>query len=397
MFTFRNPQYPILAPADISPSSESMQVECLLNPGAFRFDGKVFLLLRVAERPRQVQGEISFPYLSPDGRIKVIRISKQDPGLDMSDPRVINWNGDDYLTTMSHLRLVSSEDGIYFTEDTSFPVLFPEGRHESYGIEDCRVAFIEGKWYLTYTAVSSNGVAVGMRSTSDWKSFTNHGLILPPHNKDCALFEEKIGGKYLILHRPSSPEIGGNYIWIAESPDLLHWGGHQCLAKTRRGSWDSASPFEDWFAGGNEPSFQIPWIYNWVGRPDKTSGTIRRILDELYFVGEGGVPGNDDMGTMGAWYVFACIGMYPMIPGVGGFTLNTPAFERIVIHLPGGDLTIKAGPEQNLYTTSLKVNGKHRGRAWIDLEEIEKGGTIEYGTASKPGSWGKSELPPSFE
>lgn len=240
MFTFRNPQYPILAPADISPSSESMQVECLLNPGAFRFDGKVFLLLRVAERPRQVQGEISFPYLSPDGRIKVTRISKQDPGLDMSDPRVINWNGDDYLTTISHLRLVSSEDGIYFTEDTSFPVLFPEGRHESYGIEDCRVAFIEGKWYLTYTAVSSNGVAVGMRSTSDWKSFTNHGLILPPHNKDCALFEEKIGGKYLILHRPSSPEIGGNYIWIAESPDLLHWGGHQCLAKTRRGSWDSA-------------------------------------------------------------------------------------------------------------------------------------------------------------
>ncbi len=103
------------------------------------------------------------------------------------------------------------------------------------------------------------------------------------------------------------------------------------------------------------------------------------------------------MGTMGAWYVFACIGMYPMIPGVGGFTLNTPAFERIVLHLPGGDLTIKAGPEQNLYTTSLKVNGKHRGRAWIDLEEIEKGGTIEYGTASKPGSWGKSELPPSFE
>ena len=44
----------------------------------------------------------------------------------------------------------------------------------------------------------------------------------------------------MILHRPSSPEIGGNYIWIAESPDLLHWGGHQCLAKTRRGSWDSA-------------------------------------------------------------------------------------------------------------------------------------------------------------
>jgi putative alpha-1,2-mannosidase len=158
-----------------------------------------------------------------------------------------------------------------------------------------------------------------------------------------------------------------------------------------------ASPFEDWFAGGNEPSFQIPWTYNWIGRPDKTSEIVRRILDELYFVGEGGVPGNDDMGTMGAWYVFACVGLYPMIPGVGGFTVNTPAFQKVAIHLPGGDVTIKGGPESKIYTTSLKVNGEFRDRAWIDLKEIENGGTIEYGTAAKPGSWAKSTMPPSFE
>ena len=236
----RNPLLPILAPSDITPSSEAMQVECLLNPGAFRFDGKVFLLLRVAERPRQLPGEISFPYLSSNGSVEVMRIPKNDSGLDLSDPRVINWNGDDYLTTMSHLRLVSSTDGVHFKEEPSFPSLFPEGAYESYGIEDCRVAYIEDRWFLTYTAVSSNGVAVGMRSTSDWRSFSNHGLILPPHNKDCALFEEKVGGLFLVLHRPSSPEIGGNYIWIAESPDLIHWGRHRCLVRTRKGSWDSA-------------------------------------------------------------------------------------------------------------------------------------------------------------
>ena len=217
-----------------------MRVECLLNPGAFRLEGRTFLLLRVAERPEQASGEISFPVLSPEGGIEVKRIPTDDPGLDMSDPRVINWNGEDYLTTMSHLRLVSSEDGIHFKEDPAFPPLFPEGEYESYGIEDCRVAFIEGRWYLTFTAVSANGVAVGMRSTSDWKEFKNHGLIFPPHNKDCALFEEKVGGMYLALHRPSSPEIGGNYIWLSESPDLEHWGRHRCLARTRKGSWDSA-------------------------------------------------------------------------------------------------------------------------------------------------------------
>jgi predicted GH43/DUF377 family glycosyl hydrolase len=65
-------------------------------------------------------------------------------------------------------------------------------------------------------------------------------MILPPHNKDCALFEEQIGGKYYALHRPSSPELGGNYIWLAESTDLVHWGRHRCLAHSREGCWDSA-------------------------------------------------------------------------------------------------------------------------------------------------------------
>ncbi len=65
-------------------------------------------------------------------------------------------------------------------------------------------------------------------------------MILPPANKDCAIFEEKINGKYYALHRPSSPQLGGNYIWVAESPDLIHWGNHKCIATSRKGYWDSA-------------------------------------------------------------------------------------------------------------------------------------------------------------
>ena len=65
-------------------------------------------------------------------------------------------------------------------------------------------------------------------------------MIFPPHNKDCAIFSEQIGGRYYALHRPSSPTIGGNYIWLAESPDLVHWGNHRCLAHSRPGMWDSA-------------------------------------------------------------------------------------------------------------------------------------------------------------
>ena len=111
---------------------------------------------------------------------------------------------------------------------------------ETFGIEDCRVAKIDSTFYLTYTQVSRHGVGVGLRTTRDWKEFVHEGMIFPPHNKDCALFQERIGGKYYALHRPSSPELGGNYIWLAESPDLVHWGRHRCVAHTREGYWDSA-------------------------------------------------------------------------------------------------------------------------------------------------------------
>lgn len=156
-------------------------------------------------------------------------------------------------------------------------------------------------------------------------------------------------------------------------------------------------PFDDWFAGGNEPSFQIPWTYNWVGRPDKTTEIVNRMLNELYYVGIDGVPGNDDLGTMGAWYVFASMGMYPMIPGVGGFTLNTPAFSDITMHLPEGDVKILGGSSKNIYTKALTLDGKPLDRAWVDLEAIQKGATLRYTTSNKPGKWAQTELPPSFE
>lgn len=236
----RFPRNPILRPADLRPSAPGMTVECLLNPGAFRFAGRTWLLLRVAERPEQTAGKTSLPVRDEAGGTRILEFQHDDPRLDLSDPRVLRFEGRHYLTTLSHLRLVSSGDGEVFNEEPSRPPLVGEGELERYGIEDCRVTPIGDEYFLTYTAVSADGVGVGMRSTRDWREFTAPRMILPPHNKDCALFPERIGGLHYALHRPSSVEIGGNYIWIAQSPDLRHWGGHRCLARTRPGAWDSA-------------------------------------------------------------------------------------------------------------------------------------------------------------
>jgi predicted GH43/DUF377 family glycosyl hydrolase len=236
----RFPENPLMRPQDLQPGIEGMEITCLLNPGVFRFEGKIWLVLRVAERPKQIEGKISFPIYNKAGNIEILSFDKNDPDLDASDPRVISYKKKDYLTTLSYLRLVCSDDGVNFYEPDGYPPIFGRGELETFGIEDCRVATMEGGFALSFTEVSEFGVGVGLIRTNDWKNFSREGMIFPPHNKDCAIFEEKINGKYYALHRPSSPDLGGNYIWIAESPDLIHWGQHKCIATVRPGSWDSA-------------------------------------------------------------------------------------------------------------------------------------------------------------
>lgn len=235
----RFPENPLLSPGDLKASSDGLHIACLLNPGTFRYDNKTWLIVRVAERPVQKKGFISFPILTPR-HIRIMEIATDDPDLIASDARVIKYKGVDYLTTLSHLRLLCSDDQVHFYEPEGYPALHGEGILQSFGVEDCRVILLEGKYFLTFTAVSDNGVGVGLRTTTDWKHFESHGMMLPPHNKDCAIFEEKIGGMYYALHRPSSVDIGGNYIWLAQSPDGIHWGNHKCIVRTRENHWDSA-------------------------------------------------------------------------------------------------------------------------------------------------------------
>ena len=158
-----------------------------------------------------------------------------------------------------------------------------------------------------------------------------------------------------------------------------------------------ASYGDEWFASGNEPSFQIPWIYNWAGAPYKAQQVIRRILNEQYSSRVNGLPGNDDLGSMGAWYVFASIGLFPEIPGVGGFSVNSPVFRKIVLHLPEGDVIIKGGDEKKEYIHSLSLDGKKMEGTWIDWSDLYRGATLEYKLSGKPDkTWGTRIAPPSY-
>ncbi|MCD7937754.1 MAG: GH92 family glycosyl hydrolase [Tannerellaceae bacterium] len=192
-----------------------------------------------------------------------------------------------------------------------------------------------------------------------------------------------------------------NYFWMVpyDIAGLIELTGGKQKAEKRLDNLFrrlDASYNDDWYASGNEPSFQIPWIYNWVGKPHKTQHIINRILNEQFSSRIDGLPGNDDLGSMGAWYVFACIGLFPEIPGVGGFSVNSPIFNSIKIHLPNGEVTIKGGSEKNIYIQNLKVNNTPYNSTWIPWEELENGAVLEYTLSGKPSNWGTQQTPPSF-
>jgi predicted GH43/DUF377 family glycosyl hydrolase len=227
---------PIIRPVDVPPTREGMVVECVMNPGAFRYKGKIGLLLRVAERPAQSAHAISTPvidYTDPSG-VSILEFLKDDPDLVYGDPRGFHHKGNSYLTTLSHLRLAWSDDGEKFVIEPK-PALMGVGDLETFGIEDARVTEIEGEYHITYTQVSPVGVGVGLIVTRDWRTFDRRGMIIPPFNKDCAIFPERVNGEYVALHRP-----GGNVLnmWVSFSPDGRHWGRHTCICRTRPGMWD---------------------------------------------------------------------------------------------------------------------------------------------------------------
>jgi predicted GH43/DUF377 family glycosyl hydrolase len=234
---------PLITPAQVIPSSQDLRVVSSFNAAALDWGGETLLLLRVAESPAPVaEDEVAVPIFTttPDAspRITVLHFHKSSPGLDLRDPRGILYQGEQYLTTISHLRLARSQDGMHFTIDQK-PTLFPSELYEEYGIEDPRMTILDGRVYITYTAVSRNGVCVALASTTDFQHFTKHGLILPPENKNTVIFPERIQGEYLMIHRPTGGSLGGLQMWLASSSDLLHWGKYRPLMTKRAGMWDS--------------------------------------------------------------------------------------------------------------------------------------------------------------
>ncbi len=251
MPAFRSPNNPIIGPRNIKPSRDDLEVIGVFNAGVARFKDEIILLLRVAERPLSSHPDITLAavYDVAEGDIVLKEFSKNDPKNDFSDPRLIITPTQTFLTSLSHLRLARSTDGINF-EIEDAPTIAPANDYETFGLEDPRITLIDGAYYISYVAVSPLGVTTCLISTKDFNSFQRRGVIFCPDNKDVVLFPEKINDKFYALHRPVSPLFKKHQIWLAESPDLICWGNHRFAMEPRPGLWDetkigaSAVPFK---------------------------------------------------------------------------------------------------------------------------------------------------------
>jgi predicted GH43/DUF377 family glycosyl hydrolase len=258
---------PIVTPAHVKPTHPELEVCCVMNAGALRRDGVTYLMLRVDERPHPAEGYVGTA-VSHGGKIEILRFRKDTPGLDASDPRGFTLpDGRMLITVLSHLRVARSRDGERFTVDPQ-PAIFPTEPYEAYAAQDARLTEIDGTVYINYSAVSDHGIATALATTRDFVAYERHGLIFGPDNRNVCVFPERIGGSYCALHRPMhAVPIGRNSVWLARSPDLLHWGGHRRVMAPRQGAWD------DFRVGGGAPPIETPdgWliVYHGANRADR--------------------------------------------------------------------------------------------------------------------------------
>jgi predicted alpha-1,2-mannosidase len=241
-------------------------------------------------------------------------------------------------------------------------------------------------------------------------------------NPETGFFAPKMAnGKWV---EPFDPQLSGgigsrsfyaeNNAWTwnfsvqQDIPDLIKLlGGKQAFVKrvdalfnepTHISKWQFMGKFPDstglngMFVAGNEPSFHIPYLYNYAGQPWKTQRRIREVMDMWFDDRPLGIPGDEDGGGLCSWYVFSAMGFYPVTPGSGEYAIGSPFFSKIEIELPNGKtftVNAKDCSKKNKYIQSATLNGKALNRPFILHTDIAQGGKLNFVMGEKPNkAWG---------
>ena len=181
---------------------------------------------------------------------------------------------------ISHLTAARSPDGVSNWRIDTEPTLVPDPQHypeEVWGIEDPRITWVEelNCFVIAYTSYSTSGPLVSLAKTQDFRHFERLGAVMPPEDKDAALFPRRFNGRWALIHRPVSnfPHTKAN-MWVSFSPDLRHWGDHTVMLEARRGAWWDANKI-----GLSPPPIETPegWLVIYHGVRITPAGCLYRL------------------------------------------------------------------------------------------------------------------------
>ena len=159
-------------------------------------------------------------------------------------------------------------------------------------------------------------------------------------------------------------------------------GGHNTSSKDFGQYWH-----------GNEPDQHALYAYNYAGAPAKTAKWVRKVLEKEYRNDTWGISGNEDAGQMSAWYIFSAMGFYPYLHSVPEYTIGSPIFDEVKLHLPNGNtcvLRAKNNSAENMYIQQMTIDGKRWNKNWLPHAALVEGSMIEFEMGPKPSKWGTS-------
>ncbi len=203
-----------------------------------------------------------------------------NPGVTLYQNKVLLLARVEDRKGFSHFAKAVSENGIVNWIIDTKPTFKPDPQNypeEAWGVEDPRIVWIDEleKYAITYTAFSEPGPMVSLAMTKDFVEFERMGVILPPEDKDAALFPKKVGGKWLLIHRPmAASTIRGTHIWVSSSDDLKNWSNHKILIPARAGAWWDAGK-----VGLSAQPLETPegWLVLYHGVRQTAAGSIYRL------------------------------------------------------------------------------------------------------------------------
>lgn len=273
--------------------------------------------------------------------------------------KTLEYAYDDYCIAQAAKALGKEEDYRYFlNRSLSYQTLIdPETKF-------MRGRDSNGRWRTPFSPIAYQGPG----SVHGWgditEGFTLQYTWYVPHDVQGYINE---AGEDFLLERLDS-------LFLQELPEDIP-GAHDIWGRIG-GYWH-----------GNEPCHHIPYLYNWFRQPWKCQKWVREIADRFYGNTPDALSGNDDCGQMSAWYMFNCLGFYPVAPSSNVYSIGSPCVEAITVQLSGGgslEMETENWSKENVYVKALYLNGEKYDKSYLTYDQIKDGAKLRFVMSDKP-------------